>query len=188
MNSKLSFYQKKGDIDYVIHIPKLIKSTNLKNVIHSLQYTKIEDKDIYVDKRFTSKLNPVKYSYLYFLFDSDYIKNTIFKYISQPYNLTKNTLRLSRDIPIEYRVYKPESVMGLHRDILLSNPPQLEVVLMLHNTSDAKFVFRNHKNKLNIISPEIGDVIIVRGFGTLHGVSRCHKGERYILKLCYYVK
>ncbi|KAL7479674.1 hypothetical protein ACHAW6_005403 [Cyclotella cf. meneghiniana] len=106
---------------------------------------------------------------------------------------------LAPDIPIELRIYeKTGAGMEWHTDDILYNPPQLEVVLTLENTSDCSTMWKPHNNRMqhskegekahSVIesvqtTPNSG--LILKAGGVEHKVSSLGVGRRVILKLAF---
>jgi hypothetical protein len=94
--------------------------------------------------------------------------------------------------PPEYRRYTLGSRMPKHRDMLVfgeREPPQLECVLTLSNTSDSVTRFRGgwsralgFRGRLVAVRTEPNSVLVVRAEGAEHDVTRVGVGERTILK------
>jgi hypothetical protein len=92
---------------------------------------------------------------------------------------------LSGEVPVEVRVYeKKGSGMEWHVDDVLYDPPQVEVVLTLENTSDCQTVWK-HRDSLNRIETEVNSAILLQAGGVEHFVSSLKQGRRVILKCAY---
>ena len=99
---------------------------------------------------------------------------------------------LSRHVPIELRVYETMgSGMEWHVDDVLFDPPQLEIVYTLENTSDCVTSYEKkdmngaHQSKRVNIESEPNSAIILRAGGVNHCVSSLKYGKRVILKIVY---
>ena len=88
--------------------------------------------------------------------------------------------------PPEYRRYTLGARMPKHRDMLVfgeRDPPQLECLLTLSNTSDSVTLFwRGGSARPVAVRTEPNSVLVVRAEGAEHEVTRVGRGERTILK------
>ena len=93
---------------------------------------------------------------------------------------------IKSDFPIEYRIY-PEGSKGMHchKDTLLYNKPQYEVVFTIENESDSYTNWYTYLGFNNIIYTKPNSIIIVKAQENTHCVSPINKGYRTILKLIY---
>jgi hypothetical protein len=93
---------------------------------------------------------------------------------------------LSSDIPVELRIYEKEGAgMDWHVDDVLSDPPQLEVVLTLENTSDCQTMWKLADNVQEVVETNVNSAILLQAGGIPHCVSSLKRGRRAILKCAY---
>ncbi|CAJ1343851.1 unnamed protein product [Effrenium voratum] len=92
--------------------------------------------------------------------------------------------------PLEFREYARGGGMLWHRDEVLSDPPQLELVYTLENTSDS--VTRWAEGHLGVLRDETSEVwtepnsgLLVQAGGAVHMVTELTLGRRVILKVPY---
>ena len=95
-------------------------------------------------------------------------------------------IALAKDVPMEYRVYRPGSEMDWHSDDLLFAVPQLEIVYTVVNDSDAATEWKDASGK-RIHREETlpNSCLIVRAGQSVHRVRKLRRGERTILKMAY---
>ena len=124
------------------------------------------------------KIYPIKNDKIYNIF---YCKKNI-KKISK----IINTNIFKSEFPIEYRIY-PEKSKGMkcHKDIILFDKPQFEVVFTIENTSDSYTSWYDYNGYLHKIYTKPNSILIVKAGGNTHCVSEFNKGYRSILKLIY---
>ncbi len=91
------------------------------------------------------------------------------------------------DFPIELRHYCTGGEMGWHRDDVLFEPAQCEVVLTLENTSDSETEWIDAAGEVHSCWTPPNSAIIVRAgdAGARHRVRMLRRGERTILKLVF---
>jgi hypothetical protein len=95
---------------------------------------------------------------------------------------------LSTDVPVEIRTYdKAGAGMQWHVDDILYDPPQIEIVWTLENTSDCKTMWREATEVLRKLETDANSVIILKAGGVPHCVSSLKQGRRVIVK-CVYIK
>ena len=145
------------DYEYIKNYTNNIK--NLKN--EGFRYIKpINDKrinDIFYSKKMINKINKI-------------INNKIMK----------------SDFPIEYRIYPTGSKgMHCHKDALLYDKPQYEVVFTIENESDSYTNWYSFLGFNNKIYTKPNSAIIVKAQENTHCVSPVNNGYRKILKLIY---
>ena len=114
--------------------------------------------------------------------------NNIFyseKYINKINNIINSNIKKS-DFPIEFRVYPTGSQgMKCHKDTLLYEKPQYEMVYTIENESDSYTNWYSYLGWNNKIYTKPNSLIIVKAQGNIHCVSPVNKGFRKILKLIY---
>ena len=124
------------------------------------------------------KIYPIKNNKIYNIF---YCKKNI-KKISK----IVNTNIFKSDFPIEYRIYPEKSKgMSCHKDTLLYDKPQYEVVFTIENTSDSYTSWCDYDGYIHKIYTKPNSILIVKANGNTHCVSELNKGYRSILKLIY---
>ena len=85
--------------------------------------------------------------------------------------------------PTEYRVYGEGSRgMNAHRDLVMFDRPQTEMVYTTHNDSDSQFHWTDSEGKKHSFSPQPNDVVLVKADGPVHGVTPLTTGTRGIVK------
>ena len=112
-------------------------------------------------------------------------------------NSGKRKIELAREIPVEMRLYEQVGAsMAWHRDDIMYDPPQLELVFTVENHSDcvtmwkteATTVYDNtQKSNGNIHSQEThpnSSLLLLAG-GPEHCVTSLKRGRRVILKCAY---
>lgn len=94
---------------------------------------------------------------------------------------------LSTNVPVEVRAYeKIGAGMEWHIDDVLYDPPQVEVVWTLENTSDCRTSWKPRANtSIEIVETEPNSVILLRAGGVPHAVSSLKHGKRTIIKCVY---
>eukprot|EP00545_Synedropsis_sp_CCMP1620_P006165 CAMPEP_0119032402 /NCGR_PEP_ID=MMETSP1176-20130426/42035_1 /TAXON_ID=265551 /ORGANISM="Synedropsis recta cf, Strain CCMP1620" /LENGTH=248 /DNA_ID=CAMNT_0006988815 /DNA_START=165 /DNA_END=911 /DNA_ORIENTATION=+ len=108
---------------------------------------------------------------------------------------------LSTEVPVELRVYEKQGAgMDWHVDDVLFDPPQLEVVITLENTSDCQTMWKKLQHSdggedstsgsdgssIEVVETDVNSALILRAGGVSHCVSSLKRGRRAILK-CVYV-
>ena len=123
-------------------------------------------------------IKPINDDKIYNIFYSEKIINKINKIID-------NKIKKS-DFPIEYRIY-PEGSQGMkcHKDTLLYEKPQYEMVYTIENESDSYTNWFSYLGMNNKIFTKPNSLIIVKSQENIHCVSPINKGYRTILKLIY---
>ena len=107
---------------------------------------------------------------------------------------SSTTMELSSDLPVEIRTYeKMGAGMAWHEDDILYDPPQVEVVITLENTSDCRTMWKypksgsNNDDNQEVVAKETdpNSVLILLAGGPSHCVSSLKRGKRVILKCAY---
>jgi hypothetical protein len=100
--------------------------------------------------------------------------------------LVHRRLELDPATPVEYRVYGVGDWMGWHRDGVLPHmpvgDPQYECVLTLNNTSDSMFEWVDDAGRVCGLKTVPNMLVVVRGGGVKHRVTRVTRGQRGTLK------
>jgi len=98
---------------------------------------------------------------------------------------------LSSHVPVELRTYeKIGAGMQWHVDDVLYDPPQLEVVWTLENTSDCQTMWIEDDaaaTTLRTVETDANSVVLLKAGGVQHCVSSLKQGKRIIVK-CVYIK
>jgi hypothetical protein len=99
---------------------------------------------------------------------------------------------LAPHIPVEVRSYeKTGACMAWHVDDILYDPPQIEVVWTLENTSDCQTVWKINDGmtatKMHCLETDRNSVLLLRAGVTPHCVTSLKRGKRTILKCAYVV-
>lgn len=104
---------------------------------------------------------------------------------------------LSASVPVEIRVYEQRGAgMEWHKDDLLYEPEQIEVVFTVENNSDCITMWeesitrtgdQRHSTQLRQVETEANSAIILRAgpSGARHSVSTLKSGKRTILKFVF---
>ena len=124
-------------------------------------------------------------------------KGSMYKFVNRMLNCNTRErdgdvkrMVLATNIPVEIRVYETEGAgMDWHKDDILYEPPQVEVVLTVENTSDCVAVWevssKNGKAERTALETEPNSAIFLRAGGALHSVSPLKHGRRIIIKFVY---
>ena len=86
------------------------------------------------------------------------------------------------DFPVELRRYPVGSSMGWHKDEVLYDEPQLEVVLTLENTSDSQTRWERADGSVRGTWLPPNSLLLVKAEGATHGVTTVRRGDRLIAK------
>jgi hypothetical protein len=96
---------------------------------------------------------------------------------------------LSPHIPVEIRVYeKSGACMAWHVDDVLYDPPQLEVVWTLENTSDCVTMWKEPDGSVRSVETDRNSVLLLSAGGPSHCVTSLKRGQRTIVKCAYVQK
>ena len=113
--------------------------------------------------------------------------------------LTDSTYQLSPLIPVEIRSYeKTGAGMAWHVDDILCDPPQIEVVWTLENTSDCATLWKMSPNgssstihvtgegsRIQRQETDPNSVLLLRAGQTPHCVTSLRRGRRIVLKCAF---
>jgi hypothetical protein len=113
--------------------------------------------------------------------------------------LTDPTYHLSSHIPVEIRSYEQKGAsMAWHVDDILCDPPQIEVVWTLENTSDCATLWKPTSPSGNTSTASTGEgscvqrqetdpnsVLLLRAGQTPHCVTSLRRGRRIVLKCAF---
>lgn len=109
-------------------------------------------------------------------------------------NSGKRKIELAREIPVEIRLYEQIGAsMAWHRDDIMYDPPQLELVFTVENNSDCVTMWKIETNNAidngndDIHSQEThpnSSLLLLAG-GPEHCVTSLKRGRRVILKCAY---
>jgi len=106
-------------------------------------------------------------------------------------------IKLADGLPVEVRVYETAGAsMAWHRDDIMFDPPQLEVVFTLENNSDCATMWKvkaNNANKnlskdnedIHSQETEPNSMLLLLAGGPDHCVTSLKRGRRVILKCAY---
>ena len=113
-------------------------------------------------------------------------------------NAKKRKIILAQEIPVEVRLYEQVGAsMAWHRDDILYDPPQLEVVFTLENNSDCVTMWKLESENANddfkikpdekVKSQEThpNSLLLLAAGGPNHCVTSLKRGRRVILKCAY---
>lgn len=160
---------KKNEIYYLEDFLSNEEYNYIKNYTKSLNNFKSERFRL-IKPIYNEKINNIFYS--------DKYLNKIKKIINK--NVKKS------NFPIEFRIY-PEGSSGMkcHKDTLLYEEPQYEMVYTIENESDSYTNWYSYLGWNNKIYTKPNSLIIVKAQENIHCVSPVTKGYRTILKLIY---
>ena len=162
-------YFKKNEVYYIKNFLTDEEYNYIKNYTRSIKNLKSE-KFRLIKPILDEKINDIFYS--------EKNINKIKKYI-------KSDIKKS-NFPIEFRVYpKGSEGMKCHKDILLYEKPQYEIVYTIENESDSYTNWYSYLGWNNKIYSESNSLIIVKANENIHCVSPVREGFRSILKLIY---
>lgn len=103
--------------------------------------------------------------------------------------VTGQCYALSPHLPLEIRSYeKMGACMAWHVDDVLYNPPQIEFVWTLENTSDCQTMWKTVNDKVELVETDVNSVILLQAGGPSHCVTSLKRGRRVILKSAYVLK
>ena len=75
--------------------------------------------------------------------------------------------------------------MEWHRDDILYNPCQIEVVLTLENSSDCSTMWKPHNGDIQSVQTTPNSALILKSGDVEHKVSSLRTGKRTILKVAF---
>ena len=102
--------------------------------------------------------------------------------------MTSSEYELSEHVTVEIRSYEKQGAcMAWHSDdILYCDPPQIEVVWTLENSSDCLTMWKTANGQVvQSVETEKNSVILLRGGGVEHCVTSLKRGKRVIIKCVY---
>jgi len=162
-------YLKKDEVYYIDNFLTNEEYNYIKNYTRSIKNLKSE-KFRLIKPILENKINNIFYSE---------------KYINKIKEIINEDIKKS-DFPIEFRVYPTGSEgMECHKDTLLYEKPQYEMVYTIENESDSYTNWYSYLGWNNIIYTKPNSLIIVKAQENIHCVSPINKGYRTILKLIY---
>ena len=162
-------YLKKDEVYYIDNFLTTEEYNYIKNYTRSIKNLKSE-KFRLIKPILENKINNIFYSE---------------KYINKIKEIINEDIKKS-DFPIEFRVYPTGSEgMKCHKDTLLYEKPQYEMVYTIENESDSYTNWYSYLGWNNIIYTKPNSLIIVKAQENIHCVSPINKGYRTILKLIY---
>jgi hypothetical protein len=98
-------------------------------------------------------------------------------------------MELSSHLPVEVRLYETFGAgMAWHADDVLYDPPQVEAVVTLDNTSDCVTMWKFGEQKMKSQETDPNSVVLLKAGGPLHCVSPLKRGRRIILKCAFAAK
>jgi hypothetical protein len=162
-------YFKKDEVYYIDNFLTNEEYNYIKNYTRSIKNLKSE-KFRLIKPILENKINNIFYSE---------------KYINKIKEIINEDIKKS-DFPIEFRVYPTGSEgMKCHKDTLLYEKPQYEMVYTIENESDSYTNWYSYLGWNNIIYTKPNSLIIVKAQENIHCVSPINNGYRTILKLIY---
>jgi len=105
-------------------------------------------------------------------------------------NSGQRKIELAREIPVEVRLYEQAGAsMAWHRDDIMYDPPQLELVFTVENNSDCVTMWKLEANDgsediHNQETHQNSSLLLLAG-GPEHCVTSLKRGRRVILKCAY---
>jgi len=162
-------YLKKDEVYYIDNFLTNEEYNYIKNYTRSIKNLKSE-KFRLIKPILENKINNIFYSE---------------KYINKIKEIINEDIKKS-DFPIEFRVYPSGSEgMKCHKDTLLYEKPQYEMVYTIENESDSYTNWYSYLGWNNKIYTKPNSLIIVKAQENIHCVSPINNGYRTILKLIY---
>ena len=162
-------YFKKNEVYYIKNFLTDEEYNYIRNYTRSIKNLKSE-KFRLIKPILENKINNIFYSE---------------KYINKIKEIINEDIKKS-DFPIEFRVYPTGSEgMKCHKDTLLYEKPQYEMVYTIENESDSYTNWYSYLGWNNKIYSESNSLIIVKANENIHCVSPVREGFRSILKLIY---
>lgn len=163
------FIRKRDEIYYIEDLLSSEEYEYIKNHVKTINNLKYE--------RFRY-IKPISDNKISAIFYSGDIINKIESIIN-------NKIKKS-NFPIEYRIYpKGSGGMKCHKDTLLYELPQYEMVYTIENESDSYTNWFSYLGWNNKIYTKPNSLIIVKAQENTHCVSPVNEGYRSILKLIY---
>jgi len=163
------FIQKRDEVYYIENFLLNEDYEYIKNYVKTINNLKYE-RFRYIKSINDNKINDIFYS--------DNIINKIESIIN-------NKIKKS-NFPIEYRIYPRGSEgMKCHKDTLLYDKPQYEIVYTIENESDSYTNYFTYTGRNKKIYTKPNSLIIVKAQENTHCVSPVNDGYRTILKLIY---
>ena len=162
-------YLKKDEVYYIDNFLTNEEYNYIKNYTRSIKNLKSE-KFRLIKPILENKINNIFYSE---------------KYINKIKEIINEDIKKS-DFPIEFRVYPTGSEgMKCHKDTLLYEKPQYEMVYTIENESDSYTNWYSYLGWNNKIYSESNSLIIVKANENIHCVSPVREGFKSFLKLIY---
>ena len=162
-------YFKKDEVYYIENFLTNKEYNYIKNYTRSIRDLKHERYRL-IKPILDKKINDIFYSE---------------KYINKIKNNINSDIKKS-NFPIEFSVYpKGSEGMRCHKDTLLYEEPQYEMVYTIENESDSYTNWYSYLGWNNKIYTKPNSLIIVKAQENIHCVSPVKEGFRTILKLIY---
>jgi hypothetical protein len=101
---------------------------------------------------------------------------------------TGREYRLCDGVPAELRVYQKSGAgMAWHQDDVLYDPPQVEVVFTIENTSNCATRWKGGPNddEESSVETDPNSALVLAAGGAWHSVTSLKRGRRVIVKLAY---
>lgn len=97
-----------------------------------------------------------------------------------------DTMVLASHLPVQVRSYEKFGAnMAWHEDDVLYDPPQVEAVLTLENTSDCVTMWKEGEQVVHSKETDPNSVLLLQAGGPLHCVTSLKRGRRIIIKCAY---
>ena len=94
-------------------------------------------------------------------------------------------MKVAEEIPIEMRIYERAGAsMAWHVDDILYDPPQIEIVFTVENTSDCATLWKVASN-MHRQETHPNSIIVLKAGGPEHCVTALKRGRRVIVKCAY---
>jgi hypothetical protein len=94
--------------------------------------------------------------------------------------------RMCPDLPAELRVYQRRGAsMAWHQDDVLYDPPQIEVVYTVENSSDCVTQWKDQDGRELAVETDPNSALVLAAGGAWHCVTRLKFGRRVIVKMAY---
>jgi hypothetical protein len=95
-------------------------------------------------------------------------------------------MELSSQLPVEIRTYeKTGAGMAWHEDDVVYDPPQVEAVITLENSSDCQTLWKDPTGLIESKETDPNSVLLLKAGGPSHCVTSLKRGRRVILKCAY---
>eukprot|EP00535_Pseudo-nitzschia_heimii_P001086 CAMPEP_0197189072 /NCGR_PEP_ID=MMETSP1423-20130617/19097_1 /TAXON_ID=476441 /ORGANISM="Pseudo-nitzschia heimii, Strain UNC1101" /LENGTH=240 /DNA_ID=CAMNT_0042641091 /DNA_START=334 /DNA_END=1057 /DNA_ORIENTATION=- len=190
----MSVLEKTGGISYRQSVCTLQEMDSMRNeisIILKRQLTK--EQSSIAQNRLGATLSRDQATEIFRTLEKGSIYKLVQRMANNSYgNDSSRKIKLADELPVEVRVYETIGTsMAWHRDDIMFNPAQLEVVFTLENNSDCVTMWKVEDNKSkyheNVQSQETqpNSMLLLLAGGPNHCVTSLKRGRRVILKCAY---